>query len=507
MKVYNTLSRQQEEFLPRNDEVKMYVCGVTPYDHSHIGHAMSYIIFDVIIRYLTFRGYSVKYVQNITDIDDKIIDRANNLGVSTNELAEKYISSYFEDMDALNIVRSGIYPRATKEIPKIVEVVQCLIDKGYAYPARGSVYFRVRNVSDYGKLSHRSLESMMTVSRIEAGEEKEHPMDFVLWKASKPGEPEWASPWGPGRPGWHIECSAMSLKYLGEALDIHGGGQDLIFPHHENEIAQSEGFTGTKPFVKYWLHNGLLQLGEDKMSKSLGNLITIKEALEKYNADAIRIFVLSSHYRNPLTYSEVTLEAADVGLQRLIEAKYKERDQYAEMNRSILEARGEKTDNIVPADVYSERFITAMDGDFHTPQAIATLFDLASEINRAFNLGHEVKVLEHHKLFIELTDLLGLILQKPTEDEFPLDTKPFTEVSESTIAQLKKEKLEYILENVSTDPNAVNAEGYINYLIGLRNALRKANRFHLADEIRSKLEKLGITLEDTPKGTVWKRKR
>jgi len=263
VKVYNTLSARKEEFLPQGDEVRMYVCGVTPYDESHIGHGMSYIVFDVIRRYLQFRGYKVKYVQNITDIDDKIIDRANKLGISTSELAEKYTNSYFEDMDALNILvtEDDKYPRATEEIPKIIEVIQGLVDKGYAYPAQGSVYFRVRNVADYGKLSHRSLESMMAAENAIGSDDKESPMDFALWKASKPGEPSWPSPWGKGRPGWHIECSAMALKYLGNTLDIHGGGQDLIFPHHENEIAQSESFTGTKPFVKYWLHNGLVQFG------------------------------------------------------------------------------------------------------------------------------------------------------------------------------------------------------------------------------------------------------
>jgi cysteinyl-tRNA synthetase len=319
MKVYNTLSGKKEEFLPQGDEVKMYVCGVTPYDDAHLGHAMSYIIFDVIRRYLRFRGYKVRCVQNVTDIDDKIIDRANQRGVSAHELAEEFTKSYFDDMEALNIHLADVNPRATEEIPRMIEMIQGLIDKGYAYPAGGSVYFRVRKVPDYGKLSHRSLDSMRVGASCELGEEKEDPMDFVLWKASKPGEPEWASPWGPGRPGWHIECSAMSLTYLGETLDIHGGGQDLVFPHHENEIAQSESYTGVKPFVKYWLHNGLVQLGEEKMSKSLGNLITIKEALQKYSADALRIFVLSSHYRSPLTYSEEVVEAAESGVERLLQ--------------------------------------------------------------------------------------------------------------------------------------------------------------------------------------------
>ena len=392
MKVFNTLSGKKEEFLPHGDEVKMYVCGVTPYADCHIGHGMSYVIFDVIQRYLQFHGYKVKYVQNVTDIDDKIINRANELGVSIRELAEKYTSSYFEDMDTLNVKRADIYPRATEEIPKIIEVIQGLVDKGYAYPARGSVYFRVRNVADYGKLAHRNLESMKAGARIEVGEEKEHPMDFTLWKASKPGEPSWTSPWGQGRPGWHIECSAMSLKYLGNTLDIHGGGQDLIFPHHENEIAQSESFTGVKPFVKYWLHNGLVQLGEEKMSKSSGILVPLKEVLAKYSADAFRIFVLSSHYRSPLTYSEDGLEAAERGADRLRQAAHGD-------------GKSEQTGEGMDVKSYREGFIKAMDDDFNTAQAIATLFDLVRDINRADKAGYEVvKALETLK---ELADILG----------------------------------------------------------------------------------------------------
>jgi len=392
MKVYNTLSGQKEEFLPQGDEVKMYVCGVTPYSDCHIGHAMSYVIFDVIRRYLQFRGYKVKYVQNITDIDDKIIDRASKLGVSTHELAEKYTDSYFEDMDALNVGRADIYPKATEEIPKIIEIIQGLVDKGYAYPAQGSVYFRVRNVPDYGKLSHRSLESMMATESAVGSEDKESPMDFVLWKANKPGEPSWESPWGPGRPGWHIECSAMSLKYLGDTLDIHGGGQDLVFPHHENEIAQSESFTGTKPFVKYWLHNGLVQLGEEKMSKSLGNLITIKEALEKYSADAIRIFILNSHYRSPLTFSEEALEAAEKGADRLRQV-------------AGTTVEGGKAGKGVDVKSYPNRFTEAMDDDFNTAQALAVLFDLARDINRFGDEGYSV--IPAQQLLSELATVLG----------------------------------------------------------------------------------------------------
>ncbi len=480
MKVYNTLSGQKEEFLPGGDEVKMYVCGVTPYDECHIGHAMSYIIFDVIRRYLQFRGYKVKYVQNITDIDDKIIERAAKRGVSTHELAEKFANSYFEDMDALNIGRVDIQPKATGEIPKIIEVIQGLVDKGYAYPAGGSVYFRVRNVPDYGKLSHRNLESMMAGECAVGGEDKESPMDFVLWKAAKPGEPSWESPWGNGRPGWHIECSTMSLKYLGDTLDIHGGGQDLVFPHHENEIAQSESFTGVKPFAKYWLHNGLMQLGEEKMSKSLGNLITIKEAMEKYSADALRIFILSSHYRSPLTYSEEALEAAERGVERLRQA-------------ASGEDRGEEVGKRVDTEPYRQRFTEAMDDDFNTPQAIATLFDLAREINKYDDEGANTE--KAREILKELAGVLGLTLELPEKPS--LDAKSYSDIVGSIRVIAPETRQWQPSEN----------ESYIEHLIQLRDNFRAAGQFQLADEIRAKLDELGIALEDTPKGTAWKHKR
>jgi len=455
MKIYSTLSGKKEEFAPQGDEVKIYVCGVTPYSDAHIGHAMSYVIFDVIRRYLRYKKYTVRYVQNVTDIDDKIIDRANKLGIAPSGLAEKYTQSYFDDMDALNIARAETdeYPKATDEIPKIIEVIQGLIDKGFAYPAGGSVYFRVRSASDYGKLSHRSLDDMMAGECAIGSQEKEDPMDFVLWKATKPGEPYWESPWGQGRPGWHIECSAMSLKYLGDTLDIHGGGQDLIFPHHENEIAQSESFTGKKPFVKYWLHNGLVQLGGDKMSKSLGNLITIKDALAKYSADALRIFILGSHYRSPLTYSEEGLEAAQNAGERLL--RVVSRDDPAG-------GKGEAFD----AEPYRQQFIEAMDDDFNTARALAVLFDLASAINQAGDAG--VGIGQAQKVLLELAGILGLTLK-------PVD---FVEPQES-IVQLIEE----------------------------RERLRKAKKWQEADKIRAKLDEMGIILEDTPKGTVPKRKR
>lgn len=494
MKVYNTLSGQKEEFLPQGDEVKMYVCGVTPYDDCHIGHAMSYIIFDVIRRYLQFQGYKVKYVQNITDIDDKIIDRAGKLGISTGELAERFITRYFADMDGLNIGRADIYPRATEEIPKIIEVIQGLVDKGYAYPARGSVYFRVRSVADYGKLSHRNLESMMAAESAIGSDDKESPMDFALWKASKPGEPSWTSPWGQGRPGWHIECSAMSLKYLGDTLDIHGGGQDLVFPHHENEIAQSESFIGTKPFVKYWLHNGLMQLGEDKMSKSLGNLITIKEGLEKYSADAIRIFVLSSYYRSPLTYYEAALEAAQRGGERLWQANDRE-------------GRGEQLDWTGRIRRQRQRFIEAMDDDFNTAQAVAVLFDLARDINRYGDEGYSV--IPAQQLLSELASVLGLTLKTP---EMPsLDAGPLARLVDATTERLESvgwkllDEVRLTIKAAGEPP--LDAEPLLELLISIRNQLREAKQWQLADDIRAQLGELGIALEDTPRGTMWKRKR
>jgi cysteinyl-tRNA synthetase len=481
MKVFNTLSGEKEEFRPQSDEVRMYVCGVTPYDEAHLGHAMSYTIFDVIRRYLQFRGYKVKYVQNVTDIDDKIINRANRLGISPRELADKFTKSYFDDMAALNIGRPDRTPYATEEIPKMIEIVQGLIDKGYAYPAQGSVYFRVRNVPDYGKLSHRNLESMMAGIRIEPGEEKEHPMDFVLWKASKPGEPTWDSPWGPGRPGWHIECSAMSLRYLGETIDIHGGGQDLVFPHHENEIAQSESFTGVKPFVKYWLHNGMVQLGEEKMSKSLGNLVTIKQALEKYSPDAIRIFVLGSHYRGPLTYSEEALEAAERGAERL-----------RQTTNNIVS--GKKTNKKINTESYRQRFIDAMDDDFNTAQALATLFDLAREINKYDSQGIEAR--EARETLKELSGVLGLTFRE--REAPPLEAELLAQTAASVYQELNRP---------APPAEEQSAEAIIGNLVNLRQELRKAKKWQQADIIRAKLEEAAITLEDTVKGTVWKRKR
>jgi cysteinyl-tRNA synthetase len=476
MKVFDTLSGQKTEFKPEGKTVNMYVCGVTVYDECHIGHAMSYVIFDAIRRYLEFKGYQVKHVQNFTDIDDKIINRANQLGISSTELAEKYIGEYFKDMDALNIMRAHVYPRATEEIPKIIEVIQGLIDKGYAYDSGGSVYFRVRNFPGYGKLSRQEMDDMLSRSSAEEGD-KEFPLDFALWKAAKPGEPFWSSPWGQGRPGWHIECSAMALKYLGKTLDIHGGGLDLIFPHHENEITQSESFTGVVPFVRHWLHNGLLQLGENKMSKSLGNLITVKQALERYSSDAIRLFILSSHYRSPLTYSEEVVKAAESGMERL---------------RQAATDGGEAGGSALDAEPYKSRFTGSMDDDFNTAQALAALFELAREINRGREEKCDVAVAQN--TLRELTGVLGFTLEEPKKP--PLETGPFIALLNELSSQFN--------QTPEHDPE-MKVEQLIQLLIETREKLRKAKQWQLADMVRQRLIGLGIALEDTPKGTIWKR--
>jgi cysteinyl-tRNA synthetase len=454
MKIFNTLTGQKEDFHPRNGVVTMYVCGITAYDECHIGHAMTYIIFDVIKRYLGFKGYKVKHVQNFTDVDDKIIKRANQLGMPPAELASKYTDQYFATMDALNVERADVYPRATEEIPKIIEIIQGLFAKGYAYEFEGSVYFRVRNFPDYGKLSHRNLAEMIPKAGY-CERDKEYPLDFALWKASKPGEPFWESPWGQGRPGWHIECSAMALKYLGDTIDIHGGGQDLVFPHHENEIAQSESFTQEIPFVRYWLHNGLMQQDKQKMSKSTGNLVCIKDALDRFGSDAIRLFILSSHYRSPLTYSEEALEASERGAERL---------RWALTHRT----NADEGVAILKAEPFEQKFVEAMDDDFNTAQAIAVLFELAKEINRGAERGMHITEAQH--TLLKLAGILGLTLREKTQ--------PTPE-----------------------------AEVFIGLLASIRDDLRQNQQWQLADKIRRGLADLGVTLEDTPQGTRWKYKK
>jgi cysteinyl-tRNA synthetase len=449
MKIFNTLSRQKEDFAPAGDEVKMYVCGVTVYDVCHFGHALCYVSFDVIRRYLEYRGYRVKYVQNFTDIDDKIINRARERNIPWKDLVEKYIAEYFADTDALNIKRATIYPRATEEIPRILQVISVLLEKGHAYQSEGSVYFRVKSFTGYGKLTHQNADDMRVTATAEA-EKKEDPLDFALWKAVKPGEPCWPSPWGDGRPGWHIECTAMSTGHLGNSLDIHGGGQDLVFPHHENEMAQSECYTGVVPFVRIWMHNGFLQLGTDKMSKSLGNLVTIREALARNSADAIRLFIISSYYRMPLKYSTEALDAAETGLDRL---------------RQALKVERKAGGAVLDAGQFKAHFVEYMDDDFNAPQAVAALFDLVREINRGNERGLDIR--DAQNTLRELAGVIGFTLQE-------------------------------------TKILSAEEEVEIETLIAKRNQYRKDKEWKLADEMRDRLSKMGVAIEDTAKGTVWK---
>ena len=451
MKLYNTLNRKQEPFSTADGKVRMYVCGITPYAPSHVGHAMSSVVFDVVRRYLEFKGYEVRHVQNFTDIDDKMIRAAADAGRSTDDLAETHIKAYQEEMDALNVLRPHEYPRATQEIPKIVAMIETLVDRGLAYSVDGDVYFRVRRDDDYGKLSHRDVDSLLAGARLEIDESKDDPLDFALWKSHKPGEPSWDSPWGPGRPGWHIECSAMSVSLLGNTLDIHGGGQDLIFPHHENEIAQTESFTNAVPFVRFWIHNGLLQLDDDKMSKSVGNFITIKEALERFSPDALRLFFLSSHYRSPLVYSDDSVEAQERAAERL---------------RNALRPTPHSADGALVTDLYRDRFLKAMDDDLNTPNALAALFDLARDVNRARDERRDAT--QAQLLLKELASVLGLTLEERVRDTGDI-------------------------------------AAFVQVLVDVRSDLRAAKQFGLADKIRLKLEELGVALEDTSEGTVWKR--
>ena len=453
MKLYSTLTGETTEFTPADGQtVKMYVCGVTPYSSTHIGHALSYVAFDVLRRYLEHVGFEVRHVQNFTDVDDKIIQRAQEQGIEPTQLAEQYIDDFFQTMDALNIRRAHVYPRATEEIGPIIETIGRLVESGHAYPAGGDVFFRVQKSDGYGKLSHRTLEGMQAGSRIEIDENKEHPMDFALWKGARPDEPSWESPWGPGRPGWHIECTSMSMTYLGESLDIHGGGQDLVFPHHENEIAQSEASTGVVPFSRYWVHNGLLRLGGDKMSKSLGNLVSVEEALERFSPDAIRLYFLSSHYRSPLSYTDEGCAGMERSLDRL---------------RHALDRDGGNGESL-DAETYRRQFFEAMDDDLNTPRALAALFDLAREINRCSDAGQSVSAAQDS--LRHLGGILGLTFEQRSGGK---------------------------------DADGAGAGPFIDLLLETRTALRQARQFEQADRIRDGLEQLGVSVEDTPSGPVW----
>lgn len=459
IRLYSTLTRRVEPLTTiEPGVVRMYVCGVTPYDNAHIGHAMSAIVFDMIRRYLEHRGYRVRHVVNFTDIDDKIIVRAQREGIPASELTERLIAEWHREREALGVLPATVYPQATKEIPAIVTMIQGLIDRGHAYEAGGDVYFRVRTFDGYGKLSGRDIDDMVAGARIEIDERKEDPLDFALWKAAKPGEPTWPSPWSDGRPGWHIECSAMCSHHLDGQVDIHGGGTDLIFPHHENEIAQSEAFLGVEPFARYWMHNGMLQLGGDKMSKSIGNVIRIRDLIERKATQSFRLMVLQSHYRAPLTYTDEAHEAASRGLDRLITAARPVTD---------APAGGPGVGLVEEADRANAAFHAAMDDDFDSPRAVAALFDLARAVNRARDSGATETELEIGRgRLIELAGVLGLDLR--------------------------------------VEPSGVgDAAPFIDLLVEVRDRLRAEKQWSLSDHIRDRLAEKGITIADAPSGSTW----
>jgi cysteinyl-tRNA synthetase len=488
LRVHNTLSGKKEELVPlQGNKVGMYVCGVTVYDLCHIGHARSAIIFDMIYRYLRYRGYEVTFVRNFTDIDDKIINRANQEKTDYKTIAERYIREFEVDMGGLGLEKATVEPRATDHIPEMIDLVSNLMAKGIAYQSGGDVFFSVEKFRDYGKLSKRNLEEMQAGARVEIDEKKQNPLDFVLWKGSKPDEPFWESPWGKGRPGWHIECSVMSAKYLGETFDIHGGGKDLVFPHHENEIAQSEGATG-KPFARYWIHNGFINLNREKMSKSLGNILTIKEVLKEWHPEVLRLFFLSSHYRSPLDYTEESLKEAKSGLDRFYSTLKAVQD---ELKRPVEPPKGKPIPIPEPArqaiESFQARFEEAMDDDFNTAQSMGYFFDLQTHLN----------------------SLLTLSKGRPTEEMLSLLKKAAEAFSKTgwVFGLFREDPENYLNEQKKAGLTKLNiTEEEILNLIGDRNAARKEKNWKRADEVRNELLKKGIVLEDTPSGTIWKLK-
>ena len=465
MKVYNTLTRKKEEFIPiEPGKVKMYSCGPTVYNFFHIGNARPFIVFDVLRRYLEYRGMEVTFVQNFTDIDDKVIKKANEEGVTYDVIADRYIKEYFTDAGGLGIHPATVHPRATENIGEIIDIVSGLVEKGYAYQSGGDVYYRTRAFKEYGKLSHQPLEELEAGARIDVSEHKEDPMDFALWKAAKPGEPSWDSPWGRGRPGWHIECSAMARRYLGETIDIHSGGIDLCFPHHENEIAQSEALSG-KPFAHYWMHNAFLNIDNQKMSKSLGNFFTVREAAGTYGYDAIRFFMLSAHYRSPLNYSREQLEQARAGLSRIYSAFDNLR--FLKQNGAQGQMSEAERQSAQEFDGWREKFCAAMDDDLNTADAVAVIFELVRAVNTVAARPGVTAEYACAALGIlgELCGVLGI--EKPEE------------------RGADDEEIESLIEK--------------------RQAARKNKDFKEADRIRDELKERGIVLEDTPQGVKWRR--
>ena len=462
MKIFNTMTRQKEDFETLEPgKVRMYVCGPTVYDNAHVGHAMSVLVFDIIRRYLEFRGYQVRFVMNYTDVDDKIIQRAAKKGVEPLALAESYINAFRQHLEDLNVLPATVNPRATHDMPQIIQMIRDLGEAGFAYEVKGDVYFRVQRDEDYGRLSGRRLEDMQAGARIEVDERKEHPMDFALWKAAKPGEPAWDSPWGPGRPGWHIECSAMNMTHLGEQIDIHGGGNDLVFPHHENEIAQTESITG-KNFAHYWVHNGMLQLGGEKMSKSLGNLITIEEFLSQHEGDVMRMMVLNSSYRNPLTFTDEVIQQAEKALERLRQA--------LRLMPPASGANSPEADQRLEQQTRLTRhyFIESMDDDFNSAGAMGYLFDLVRVLNQSRDTGaSEAQIKTAQDTLRELMTVLGLRSERAAS-------------------------------------TGSEASPFINLLIEMRKELRQQKLWALSDLVRNRLSDLGVVLEDSKDGTTWK---
>lgn len=476
IKVYNTLTKQKEEFVPIHPgKANIYVCGVTPYNHPHVGNARPFVTWDVIRRFLEHEGYDVTHVQNFTDVDDKIINTANKEGVQWFDICNRYIDSYFEVMDKLNVRRAHVYPRVSEHINDIIATVQCLIDNGYGYVVDGDVFYSVEKFKYYGQLSGRNLEDMLAGARVDVDDRKRNPMDFALWKSAKPGEPAWESPWGPGRPGWHIECSTMSMKYLGESFDFHGGGSDLIFPHHENEIAQSEGCTGIHPFVHYWLHNGFITVNEEKMSKSLGNFFMVIDILEHYDPETLRFFIVSTHYRSPLDFSDARLTEAQKSLARLRQAQ----ETLGELSEMM--SAGPTADSLALRDKVKElreAFMEAMRDDFNTALAISHMFALAKEINIYHKAVVDAGIKPDGKLVALLNDVLAEMCS-------------IIGVLEKTAAPAAEEA-----------GDSKEAE-LVEMLIAMRQDARKNKNYALADELRNKLSEIGFVLQDTPQGVKW----
>lgn len=477
IKVYNTLTKRKEDFVPiQEGKASIYVCGVTPYNHPHVGNARPFVTWDVIHRFLEHEGYDVTHVQNFTDVDDKIINSANKEGVQWYDICNRYIDSYFEVMDKLNVKRVHVYPRVSEHIADIIDTVKNLIDRGYAYVVDGDVYYSVEKFEHYGELSGRNLEDMMAGARVDVDDRKKNPMDFALWKSAKPGEPFWSSPWGEGRPGWHIECSTMSMKYLGESFDFHGGGSDLIFPHHENEIAQSEGCTGVHPFVHYWLHNGFITVNEEKMSKSLGNFFMVIDILKHYDPETLRFFIVSTHYRSPLDFSDARLTEAQKSLARLRNAK----ENLTALQGMISAGATEESLALrKKAAELRDEFMEAMRDDFNTALAISHMFALGKEINI------------YHKF---ITDS-GL---KPDGKTLDIVRGIFAEMC-SVIGVLEKE------EAVADESFDSKENELVEMIVKMRQEARAAKDYALADSLRNQLTAIGIVLEDTPQGVKWKK--